>query len=290
MEYIIKREMLELFKSRLIEDEKSRATLEKYIRDVGTFFRYAGEGTAVTKEMAVHYKQYLAQKYAVASVNSMLAAVNRFFKEMGWLDCVVKAFKMQRAAFRVREKELSKAEYLQLLSVAKKQGNQRLYLLMETICSTGIRVGELQFITVEALAAGHATVSLKGKTRKVILPAALRQKLKNYVKQVKIKRGSIFVTRSGKPMDRSNILHAMKKLCREAKVDSRKVFPHNLRHLFACLYYKMEKDLSHLADILGHSNINTTRIYTMVSGEEQAKQIDRMGLVIPEQEKTKRTA
>lgn len=290
MEYIIKREMLEVFKGRLIEDEKSRATLEKYSRDVGAFFQYVGEGASITKEIAMRYKQYLAQKYAVVSVNSMLAAVNRFFKEMGWLDCVVKAFKVQREAFRAKEKELSKAEYLRLLSAAKKQGNQRLYLLMETICSTGIRVGELKFITVEALAVGHATVSLKGKTRRVILPAALRQKLKSYVKQVKIKTGSIFITRNGRPMDRSNILHAMKKLCLEAKVDCRKVFPHNLRHLFACLYYKMEKDLSHLADILGHSNINTTRIYTMVSGEEQAKQIDRMGLVIPEQEKIKRTA
>jgi len=290
MEYIIKPEMLDLFKSRLIKDEKSQATLEKYIRDVEAFFRYAGVGAAVTKDVAVGYKKHLAQRYAITSANSMLAAVNRFFKEMGWLDCVVKAFKVQREAFRAKEKELSKAEYLRLLEAAQKRGNRRLYLLMETICSTGIRVSELPFITVEAAVAGWAVVSLKGKTRTVMLPAALRRELKSYAKEIDRKSGSIFVTRSGKPMDRSNILHAMKGLCREAKVDCQKVFPHNLRHLFACIYYKMEKDLSHLADILGHSNINTTRIYTMLSGEEQVKQINRMGLVLEEGRKIKRTA
>lgn len=280
MEYIIETEMLEVFKSRLIEDEKSAATLDKYMRDVAAFFRYAGIGTAVTKDVVVGYKQYLAQNYAITSANSMLAAVNRFFKEMGWYDCIVKAFKVQREAFRSSERELSKEEYLRLLDAAQKRGNKRLHLLMETICSTGIRVSELPFITVEAVGSGWATVVLKGKTRRVMLPAALRKELKEYIKLKNIRSGSIFVTRNGKPIDRSNILHEMKKLCEEAGVESTKVFPHNLRHLFACVYYKMEKDLSHLADLLGHSNINTTRIYTMVSGEEQVKIIDRMGLVV----------
>lgn len=290
MGHVMEQGLLELFQSRLLEDEKSEATLQKYMRDVRAFFNYVGEGGTVAKEIVVRYKQHLIQKYAVVSANSMLAAVNRFCKEMGWFDCVVKAFRVQREAFRPKEKELSKTEYLRLLTAAKRRGNQRLYLLMETICSTGIRVSELRFVTVEALAMGKAIVSLKGKTRTVMLPAALRRELKSYVKAAKIKTGSIFVTRSGKPMDRSNILHAMKALCKEAKVEKQKVFPHNLRHLFACLYYKMEKDISHLADILGHSNINTTRIYTTVSGEEQMKQIERMGLVLEAKDKIKLTA
>lgn len=286
MEHIIERGMLDLFRSRLIDDEKSEATLEKYTRDVEAFIRYVGIGSVITKDVTLHYKKHLIKKYAVTSANSMLAALNRFFREMGWLDCIVKSFKVQREAFRSKERELSKAEYLRLLSAAQKRGNQRLYLLMETICSTGIRVSELQAITVESLLNGRAIVSLKGKTRVVMLPAALCRALKSYVKKRKIKEGSIFVTRTGKPMDRSNILHAMKALCREAKVDCRKVFPHNLRHLFACTYYKMEKDISHLADILGHSNINTTRIYTRASGEEQIKQINRMGLILEQIKET----
>lgn len=279
MEYDIECSMIETFRNRLIADEKSNATLEKYIRDVKAFFCYVGPQASVTKDTVIRYKQYLAQKYAITSANSMLAAINRFFKEMGWCDCIVKAFKIQRKAFRPKEKELSKKEYLRLLETAQKRGNQRLYLLMETVCSTGIRISELPFITAESLSAGRAVVSLKGKTRIVMLPTALRRELKNYLKDASIKTGSIFVTRNGKPIDRSNILHAMKALCKEANVAPEKVFPHNLRHLFAYTYYKAEKDISHLADILGHSNINTTRIYTMVSGEEQVKQIERLDLI-----------
>lgn len=284
MEKRITRTCLDLFQHRLIEDEKSTATIQKYLRDVEVFFAFAGE-KPVNKDTVVRYKQYLTGKYKPSSVNSMLAAVNRFFKEMGWFDCVVKALKVQRQTFRSRERELTKEEYFHLLNAAKRQKNIRLYLLMQTICATGIRVSELPFITVQAIRAGRTTVSLKGKTRIVLLPSALCRELKEYTDSRNIKNGSIFITRSGKPLDRSNILHEMKALCESAGVDRNKVFPHNLRHLFACMFYKAEKDLSRLADLLGHSNVNTTRIYTCVSGEEQAKQIERLGLIVSEKRK-----
>lgn len=273
------------FQNKLIEDEKSTATIQKYLRDMKAFFIFT-DGEAVTKDMVIRYKQHLVEQYAPSSVNSMLAAINCFLKEMGWYDCVVKALKVQRQAFRSKERELSKAEYYRLLKAAKAKKNTRLYLMMQTICSTGIRVSELKFITLEAVKMGQATVSLKGKTRTVLIPKALCRELKCYAKERNIQRGSIFITRNGNPMDRSNILHAMKALCQAAKVDRNKVFPHNLRHLFACLFYKVEKDLSRLADLLGHSNVNTTRIYTCVSGEEQARQIERLGLVIQQKDKT----
>ena len=285
MENRITKTQIVHFRNTLIEDEKSNATIQKYIHDVETFFAFAGE-TAVTKETVIHYKQYLKERYKPASVNSMLAAVNRFFKEFGWFDCVVKALKVQRQSFRSEERELTKEEYYRLLKAAKARQDIRLYLLMQTICATGIRVSELAFITVEAVQSGCASVSLKGKNRVVLIPKALRRELKNYIKNQDIRQGSIFITKSGKPLDRSNILHKMKALCEEAGVDRRKVFPHNLRHLFACLFYKAEKDLSRLADILGHSNVNTTRIYTSVSGEEQIRQMERLGLVVQEKNKT----
>lgn len=276
---------IEQFHDRLIEDEKSEATIEKYLRDVRAFFSFAGD-EAVTKETAVRYKEHLKKNYQPASVNSMLAAVNRFFREMGWFECIVKALKIQREAFRPKERELSKEEYLRLLEAAKENGNTRLYLLMQTLCATGIRVSELPFITVEAVRSGQAIVSLKGKTRKILLTAALRRELKHYIKERNLKSGSIFVTKSGRPMDRSNILHEMKALCDAAGVDRNKVFPHNLRHLFACLFYQKEKDPIRLADLLGHANVNTTRIYTCVSGDEQERQIEELGLVIETKRKT----
>lgn len=266
------------FRQNLIEDEKSHATVEKYLRDLEKFSIFAG-ANPISKELTIRYKQQLLEQYTPTSVNSMLAAVNRFFKEMGWYDCIVKAVKIQRQAFRAKERKLTKTEYYRLLEAAKSKKNQRLYLLMQTICATGIRVSELRFITLEAIKTNRATVSLKGKTRIVLIPKGLCRELKQYAKRNKIDSGSLFVTRTGKPVDRSNILHEMKALSEAAKVDRRKIFPHNLRHLFACLYYKVSKDLSRLADILGHSSINTTRIYTSVSGAEQARQIERLGLV-----------
>lgn len=276
---VIEVAQLERFRNAMLEDEKSSATIAKYSRDVESFLAFA-EGTEITKEVVIRYKQHLTEKYAPSSVNSMLAALNRFLKEIGRYDCVVKALRIQRQAFRGKERELTKAEYYRLLDAARKKGDNRLYMLMQTICATGIRVSELRFITVEALQRGRATVSLKGKTRQVLIPKALSKELTRYVKERGIKTGSIFVTSSGKPMDRSNILHRMKALCETARVAKEKVFPHNLRHLFACLYYKMEKDLSRLADLLGHSSLNTTRIYTSLSGAEQQRQIDRLGLVL----------
>ncbi|MDO4345717.1 MAG: tyrosine-type recombinase/integrase [Eubacteriales bacterium] len=284
MENKMTRAKIEQFHARLIEDEKSKSTIEKYLRDVESFFNFVGD-EAVTKEIVVQYKEHLKRNYKPSSVNSMLASINRFFREMGWFKCIVKTLKIQRETFRNQERELNKNEYFRLLETAKKRKNIRLYLLMQTLCATGIRVSELPFITVEAIWSGRAVVSLKGKTRTVLIPSALRRKLSSYVRNKGQKSGSIFVTKSGRPMDRSNILHEMKALCGEAGVDRKKVFPHNLRHLFACLFYQKEKDLSRLADLLGHSNVNTTRIYTCVSGDEQERQIEELGLVVGTKEK-----
>lgn len=281
MEHYVNSKAVERFRQRLIEEEKCSATIDKYINDVRSFLEEQGEGVTITKERIIRYKQNLvAQGYAIATINGVIASLNSFFKKMGWYDCVVKSLKMQRAAFRSQERELSKKEYYRLLQAAKHQGNLRLYYLMQTICSTGIRVSELRFITVEAVSSGRARVSLKGKSRMILLPAALCQELKRYVKERGIASGSIFVTKNGKPLDRSNIFKEMKQLCEEAEVDSQKVFPHNLRHLFACMYYKVEKDIAHLADILGHSSVETTRVYLKTSSAEQERQIERLGLVV----------
>ena len=279
MEHYLDNSLIELFNRRLIEDERSAATIEKYLRDLRVFQRFAGR-EVICKQLVIRYKQHLIENYAPASVNSMLAAVNRFFREMEWYGCIVKPLKIQRQNFRSEERELTKSEYLRLLHAAKGLKKQRLSLLMQTLCSTGIRISELRFITVEAANSGTATVSLKGKTRRVLIPKALRKALRQYAKAQGISSGSIFISSKGNPLDRSNILHEMKSLCAAAKVERSKVFPHNLRHLFACLYYKAEKDLSHLADILGHTSINTTRIYTCTSSDMQIRQIERLGLVI----------
>lgn len=271
--------VIKMFEKALRADEKSEATIAKYLRDAQCFMDYKGE-EPLTKERVIAYKQLLCAQYRVTSVNSMLAAVNSFLCVAGRPDCVVKALKIQREPFRQGEKELSREEYLRLLGAAGKRKNRRLYLLMQTIGSTGIRISELPFITVEALKVRRTYVSLKGKTRVVLLPADLCRELQAYVDEKQIRTGSIFITRSGKPVDRSNILHDMKGLCQEAGVSGCKVFPHNLRHLFAVTYYKAERDVCHLADLLGHSNINTTRLYTQVSCEEQEEQIDRLGLLI----------
>lgn len=260
------------------EEEKSMATIKKYCQDVRAFIRYTGEGVRITKERVIAYKKYLEENYEISSANSMLAAVNYFLRFLNCGECTVKAFKVQREPFRNKERELTVEEYQRLLEAAAKSGDERLCLIMQTICATGIRISELPFITVASLYSRRAQVSLKGKTRTVILPLELCNKLRPYIKKKGISSGSVFVTRSGKPVDRSNIFHSMKKLCREAQVEETKVFPHNLRHLFAVTFYKLEKDICHLADLLGHSNINTTRIYTLISCEEQERQLDRLCL------------
>ena len=274
----ITNELIENFKIDLIEEEKAQATIEKYIRDILAFVKWLS-GRTVEKQTVLEYKQKLIEKYAPASVNSVLSSLNRFFAFAEWFNCKVKSIKIQKQVFAKQERELTKKEYDRLLSAALHKDNKRLYLLMQTICSTGIRVSELKFITVEAVKAQKAIINLKGKTRSVFLPDMLCKILLRYIKEEKIKNGSVFVSKNGRPLDRCNIYHDMKKLCESANVDRSKVFPHNLRHLFARTYYSLEKDISRLADILGHSSVNTTRIYTMETGEVHRKQIQKLGLL-----------
>ncbi len=274
----ITNELIENFKIDLVEEEKAQATIEKYIRDILAFVEWLS-GRTVEKQTVLEYKQKLIEKYAPASVNSVLSSLNRFFAFAEWFNCKVKSIKIQKQVFAKQERELTKKEYDRLLSAALHKDNKRLYLLMQTICSTGIRVSELKFITVEAVKAQKAIINLKGKTRSVFLPDMLCKMLLRYIKEEKIKSGSVFVSKNGRPLDRCNIYHDMKKLCESANVDRSKVFPHNLRHLFARTYYSLEKDISRLADILGHSSVNTTRIYTMETGEIHRKQIQKLGLL-----------
>ena len=271
-------ELISKFKEYLIEEEKTKATLEKYIRDIECFYGWVAD-KELNKVCVLNYKEYLIEKYAVASVNSMLSSINSFFSYLEWFELRVKTIKVQRQIFASNEKELTKGEYEKLLTAAKAKSNQRLYLLMQTICSTGIRVSELRFITVEAINRGRAEINCKGKHRCAFLPAKLCKILKNYVREQKIKSGAVFVSKNGNPLDRSNIWSNMKKLCKEAGVSEKKVFPHNLRHLFARTYYTLHKDVVRLADILGHNSVNTTRIYTMETGEIHRKQIQRLGLL-----------
>lgn len=279
MERKITKELLKDFEKSMFEDEKSKATVEKYLRDMRCFVDYAND-RAIDKPLVLEYKAELAGTYALTSANSMLAALNAFLRFVGWLDCTVKQFKLQKKAFCSEEKELSKAEYLSLVRTAENKNNERLSLLIQTICGTGIRVSEVEYITVEAVHRGEAIVSCKGKTRRVFIVSALRKKLLQYTKEHGIKSGMIFVTKNGKAMNRSNIWAEMKKLCKEAGVSPNKVFPHNLRHLFARTFYGIEKDIAKLADILGHSNINTTRIYIISTGAEHRRKMENMRLII----------
>lgn len=266
------------FKTYLINEEKSKATIEKYVRDVSAFSsRLAGR--ELCKEAVLEYKERIMGLYAPRSVNSIISSLNAFFEFICRTDCKIKTLKIQRCIFADKEKELTKAEYDRLLTAAKNKNNERLYYLMQTICSTGIRVSELRYITTNAVHTGRATINCKGKMRTVFLPKQLCRMLKEYIKKHKISAGSVFVTKSGRPIDRSNIWADMKKLCEDANVSKNKVFPHNLRHLFACTYYSLEKDIVRLADILGHSSVETTRIYTMETGEIHLMQIQKLGLL-----------
>ena len=267
---------IEIFDRYLQNEEKSELTREKYIRDVRTFLAWLG-GRELSKEEVLAYKAEILKQYAVSSVNSMLSSLNRFLEFSGRQDCKVKQVKRQREIFASKEKELTRTEYERLLRAAR--DNARLCLLMQTICATGIRVSEHRFITVEAARKGVAQVQCKGKSRPVLLPRKLCKALLSYAKTHKIVQGSIFVSSRGKPLDRSRIWADMKKLCHTARVSAEKVFPHNLRHLFARTYYAIEKDIMRLADLLGHSSINTTRIYTMESGAEHRRQIERLPLL-----------
>lgn len=274
----ITKELIESFKQNLIEEEKSYATLEKYMRDVTAFFVWL-EGGEVDKIAVLRYKEHLTANYAPASVNSVLSSLNSFFEFNEWHGLKVKMLKIQKQIFAERSKELTKAEYERLLDAAKHKKNERLYYLMQTICASGIRVSELAAITVEAVRARKATIRCKGKMRVVILPKDLCKMLTEYAKGQNISSGSVFVTKTGKPLDRSTIWKMMKALCESAGVDKEKVFPHNLRHLFARTYYSIQKDIVRLADILGHSSVNTTRIYTMETGDIHRRQIQKLGLL-----------
>ncbi len=272
------RELIENFKQYLINEEKAPATLEKYMRDVTTFFAWV-TSSEIDKQTVLCYKEYLTQKFAPASVNSVLSSLNSFFHFHHWYDLKVKMLKIQKQIFAQKEKELTRAEYKRLLDAAKAKRNEKLFLLMQTICSSGIRVSELSAITVESVKNHKATINCKGKMRIVILPNALCKMLLAYAKRQKITSGSVFVTRNDKPLDRSTIWKMMKSLCADAGVSKDKVFPHNLRHLFARTYYSIQKDIVRLADILGHSSVNTTRIYTMETGEIHRMQIQKLGLL-----------
>ena len=266
------------FKEHLILEERSAATIQKYIRDVKAFAAYANG--AVIKETVIAYKKHLQEHYAVRSINSMLASINSLFAFLGWHDLKVKALKLQQQVYCPEEKELTKSEYTCLCRAAQRRHNERLNLILQTICGTGIRVSELQFITVEAAKCGEVVVRCKGKTRTVFLVRELKQKLLRYAAKQNIKSGMIFVTRTGKPVSRTNIWREMKALCVEANVNPQKVFPHNLRHLFARVFYGIEKDIAKLADILGHSSINTTRIYIISTGTEHRKRMENMRLIL----------
>ena len=270
---------IEKFRNYLREEEKSENTMEKYIRDVTAFSAFC-DGT-ITKDTVIAYKQNLIDSgYAVRSINSMLASINSLFSFLGWYELRVKSLKIQQQVFCPEEKEMTKAEYERLCRTAERKQNERLCLILQTICGTGIRVSELQFITVEAVRKGEATVSLKGKTRSIFIVRDLQKKLLRYISEQHIMTGAIFITRTGKPMSRTNIWREMKSLCIEAEVNPEKVFPHNLRHLFARVFYGIEKDIAKLADILGHSSINTTRIYIISTGTEHRQRMERMRLIL----------
>ena len=271
--------LIERYAAHLRERERSAATVQKYIRDLNAL-RLWLDGATLTKEALLEWRGRLAENHAPASVNAALAAVNGFLDFMGWEELTVRPLKIQKSLFLDEGRELTRGEYVRLVRAAERGENQRLALVLQTLCATGIRVSELKCVTAEAVAAGRTEVANKGKRRVVFLPEKLRRLLKNYLRAQKKTAGAVFTTRTGKPLDRSNIWRDMKALCEAAGVSPGKVFPHNLRHLFARTYYAAEKDLSRLADILGHSSVNTTRVYTAESGTVHARQVERLGLVL----------
>ena len=278
MDNIITTERIDAYCLSLLADERAAGTVAKYRRDVTAFARWLG-GRPVSKENSTGWKAHLLNRgYAPRTVNSMLAAVNSFFRFAGW-NINVKFLKIQRQLFRDATRELNRAEYTQLLAAARSNGQERLALIMETLCATGIRISELCYITVAAAQQGKATISLKGKIRTILLSTKLCRKLLKYAKKQKIAVGEIFLTSSGKGISRRQVWRELKRLCAAAGVESSKVFPHNFRRLFAVTYYKASRDIARLADVLGHSSIETTRIYLTVSGADQARQLDRLGLV-----------
>lgn len=269
---------IENYKNHLIKEEKSKATIQKYIRDIKKFYVFLDNDKTLDKQKLIDYKDILMQEYKETSINSILISIHSFFKFIGLNNCDVKLLKIQKKSFIENEKELSKDEYRRLLTAAQHKKNERLYMLIQTICTTGIRVSEHKYVTVEALKEKKAVINNKGKIRCIFFPKKLRKQLLAYCDSHKIRSGAVFVTKNGKALDRSNIWKDMKKLCEEANVDRTKVFPHNLRHLFAFTFYSIEKDIVRLADILGHSSIETTRIYTMTSMDECERTFSKLEL------------
>ena len=278
-ERVLSTELVRTFAEYLVREERSSATCEKYLRDIRNFSTFACN-RPITKELVMAWKKHLlGGGYAAKSVNSMLAAVNSLLSFLSWHECRVKNIRLQHQSYCNEDAELTKAEYMRLLNAAKI--DRQLWLILQAICGTGIRVSELQFFTVEAVRRGEITVSCKNKTRTILIPGNLRKQLLHYAKEKKITGGAIFLSRNGRPLDRSVIWRKMKRLCGKAGVKECKVYPHNLRKLFACTFYSMERDIAKLADVLGHSSINTTRIYIMTTGREHRRKIERLGLVIP---------
>lgn len=271
--------MLREYEKFLRQEERGASTIAKYICDVQDFAEWTGERT-VTKELAASWKAYLQGKnYAAATVNAKLSALNSFFRFVGWEECRVRLLKLQRRIFRSESRELTQGEYERLVRTAQTLGRERLALLMEAVCATGVRVSEVRYLTVEAARQGKAEITLKGKIRTILLPVKLCKKLLKYAKKQKIVSGEIFLTKNGNSLSRKQIWAEMKALCRQAGVDPGKVFPHNLRHLFARIFYKANQDIVLLADILGHSSIETTRIYLISTGAEHRRRLDKLGLV-----------
>ena len=275
---IITDKLTENFKTYLYDGEHSANTVEKYLRDIRAFAKRTGAKN-LQKSDLLEYKKALCEKYSPQSVNSMISSLNAFFTFAGWYDLKIKTLKIQRRIFADKSKELTKSEYEKLLTSAKNVKNERLYYLMQTIASTGLRVSEIKYVTVEAVKNGEAVIKCKGKIRQIFMPKKLCNMLKGYIKSKNIKSGAVFVSRNGRPLDRSNIWKMLKTLCESANVDKSKVFPHNFRHLFARTFYSLQKDIVRLADILGHSSINTTRIYTMETGEIHRIQLQKLGLL-----------
>lgn len=271
--------LIEKYLTHLRELERSPLTISKYAHDLNVLLTYLGD-MPLTKAALIGWKEQLSTALAPTSINSMLVAANGFLQFFGWQELKVKLLKIQRTVFIDEEKELTRTEYERLVRAAEHQENERLSLVIQTICSTGIRVSELRFITVEAVRIGRVEITNKGKRRTIFLPGSLCRVLTAYLKKHRKQKGTVFTTRTGKPLDRSNIWKDMKKLCETAGVDPHKVFPHNLRHLFARTFYALDHDLSRLADILGHSSIATTRIYTAECGTVHARQVERLGLLI----------
>ncbi len=313
--HTLTKQQVTMFGDYLKNLEKARATVEKYVRDIKAFFVYcrqpqsaqiesgnaggaikviegsyggnagvkygevSGQAVDFSKNTVIHFKEWLTINYKPASVNSMLAALNSFFRFAGWEDCIVKPLKIQRQIFLEADRLLDRRDYMKLVNEAQMRNKQQLKLVMETLCSTGMRVSELAFVTVETLKKGCVTILCKGKIRKIFLPRKLCLKLKAYASSMHIKQGYLFMTKNGKPLDRKRIWADMKKLGKNAGIKADKVFPHNLRHLFATLYYRLERDIAKLADILGHSSINTTRLYILTDGMEHRKHLERLNLI-----------